>query len=252
MPSELNIQTSTITISGEIYPGKTPPLPHASISGFEARPVDPAQVRGGLVLIQEIFGVNHSIQELSRHYASLGFWVIAPAFFDHVEPNVQLGYADADLKKGMSLLTAVGFEQCLADTKQAGIDLNTKLSTLPGSKRKTAIVGYCLGGSLVWAAACKTSGIFSAGSGYYGGGILQMKDEQPNIPVILHFGKKDAHIPLDGIQKIQDAHPNIPVYLYEADHGFANTDKTVFHQDSSDLAEKRTLDFFAKCLGKLN
>jgi carboxymethylenebutenolidase len=120
------------------------------------------------------------------------------------------------------------------------------LTTHSDTKRKTAVVGFCLGGSLVWALSCKTEGIFSAGSGYYGGNIVQMKEETPKNPVILHFGEKDTHIPKEAVQKIKDAHPEIPIYTYDADHGFANTDKKVFSRESSDLAEKRTLEFFAR------
>ena len=238
----MQIQTGTVKIN----PEATRRLPHAEIGGFEARPVDSNQIVGGLILIQEIFGVNHSIQELSKHYASLGYWVIAPAYFDHIERDIELGYEGPDMEKGMSFLKQVGFDQCLADTKQAGIDLNAKLATLAGRKRKTGVVGFCLGGSLVWAAASKTEGVFVAGSGYYGGQIIQMKDEKPKIPVILHFGKKDAHIPLDGIQKVQEANPEVPIYLYDADHGFSNTDKKVFSPEASALAEKRTLELFSR------
>jgi carboxymethylenebutenolidase len=242
--SNITIQTGQVTLHSEII--RT--LPFSVISGFEARPVDPKLIRGGLVLLQEIFGVNHSIQELCKHYASLGFWVIAPAFFDHVEPNLELGYEKPDFEKGLALLSQIGFDQCFSDAKQAGIDLNLKLATLTGTKIKTAVVGFCLGGSLVWALSSKTSGIFAAGSGYYGGNIVQMKNDSPKIPLILHFGEKDAHISKDAVEQIKKAQPEVPVFVYDADHGFSNTDKKEFSSVASALAEKRTLELFSKAL----
>ena len=238
--TKLPIQTAYVKINPEAVRS----LPHADINCFEARPEDPSQIKGGLILIQEIFGVNHAIQTVSKHYASLGYWVFAPAYFDHVKRDVELGYEKADMEAGMGLLTQIGFDQCLADTKAAGIEMNKKLAALSGAKRKTAVVGYCLGGSLVWAASAKTDGIFSAGSGYYGGQVLQMMDLKPKFPVILHFGKEDHHIPLDKVAEVAKAHPEVPVYLYDAGHGFANVDKKDFSKEAEALAEKRTLEHF--------
>jgi carboxymethylenebutenolidase len=241
----MQIQTGSVKLNPEIIKI----LPHASIGAFEARPVDPAQIRGGLVVIQEIFGVNQHIQAVCKQYASQGYWVIAPALFDHVEPSLDLKYEGDDWKKGYGMMLEIGFDQFFADSKAAGIELNHRLATLPGAKRKAAVVGYCLGGSLVWALSCQTNGIFQAGSAYYGSQVLKMMDAKPNNPVILHFGEKDEHIPVSEVKEFSKQHPASPVYLYPADHGFNCMDRSAYDAASAELAEKRTLDFFAKTIG---
>jgi carboxymethylenebutenolidase len=222
---------------------------YSEIGAYEARPEDPSQIKAGLVVMQEIFGVNRHLKQVTEAYAKLGFWVITPAFFDHAEKNVELGYEKSDFEKGMQYLNQVSVEQCFLDSKQAGRVLQQKLSELPGAKRKIAAVGYCLGGSLAWGLSCKTENIFQVASSYYGGNVPSAKKDQPKNPVIFHFGKKDQHIPLDSVQEFQKAHQDLPVHLYDADHGFNNNDKPVYDAVSAKLALERTLAFFAKPLG---
>jgi len=238
--NELKISSHFITLKTDTGL----PLANQEIGAFEARPTDLSEVKAGLIVIQEIFGVNHHVQEVAKNYARLGYWVIAPAYFDHVKKNVELGYDDKDMQEGFKLMQEIGFPQFEADTKIAGLALQKKLSELPGTPPKIGVVGYCLGGSLAWAVSCHTNGIFSAASAYYGSQVIQTVDDQPKNPIIFHFGKQDHHIPLEKVSAFQKAHPDLSVYLYDADHGFNNNDKKSFNAPSAELALERTLSFF--------
>ena len=113
---------------------------------------------------------------------------------------------------------------------------------------KVGIVGYCLGGTIAYLAACRLPGL-AAASCYYGSGVLAAKDQSPKIPTILHFGAKDAHIPLAGVKEFEAAHPDLPVYVYDADHGFNCDERGSYDAPSAALARARTLDFFKKTIG---
>ena len=110
------------------------------------------------------------------------------------------------------------------------------------------IVGYCLGGSVAWAAAGRLSGL-SAAVGYYGGRVIAMKDLEPRVPTMLHFGEKDAHIPIAGVREVAAAHPDVPIHTYPAEHGFNCDQRESYNAPSAALAWTRTLEFFAKNLG---
>ena len=113
---------------------------------------------------------------------------------------------------------------------------------------KVGIVGYCLGGSVAWAAAGRLSGL-SAAVGYYGGRVIAMKDLKPRIPTMLHFGDKDANIPIAGVREVAAAHPDVPIHIYPAGHGFNCDQRESYEAASAALAWTRTLEFFAKNLG---
>ena len=110
------------------------------------------------------------------------------------------------------------------------------------------MVGYCWGGTLAFAAACKLSGV-TAAVGYYGGGIASMLGEHPKVPLMLHFGEHDGHIPMSDVEKIKAALPSVPVYTYDAGHGFNCDERGSFDQASADLALSRTLPFFREHIG---
>jgi carboxymethylenebutenolidase len=116
------------------------------------------------------------------------------------------------------------------------------------SAGKVGIVGYCLGGTIAYLAACRLPGL-SAASCYYGGGVLAAKDESPRMPTILHFGAKDAHIPVAGVKEFEALHPTLPVYVYDADHGFNCDERGSYDAPSAALARQRTFDFFKREIG---
>jgi len=203
---------------------------------------DPAGApRGAIVVVQEIFGVNKHIRDVADRYAAEGYLAIAPALFDRLEKNVDIGYEGAERAHGMELVGKSPRELALRDIAAA--------VEVAKSAGKVGIVGFCWGGALAWFSAAEMPGI-SAAVGYYGGGILGAKDLKPKVPIMLHFGEQDANIPAAGVREFAAARPDIPVYLYPAGHAFNRAaDPHAYHAPSAELALKRTLEFFAKNLG---
>jgi carboxymethylenebutenolidase len=200
--------------------------------------------KGGIVVVQEIFGVNSHIRSIADGYAAQGYLAIAPATFQRVKPNVELGYQKEDMEAGFALKTAVealpapGVMQDL----QAAIDH-------VASAGKVGIVGYCWGGLLTWRAACTLNGL-SAAVPYYGGGMTTPDEiaRQPKVPVLAHFGEKDHWISVDSVEAFKKAHPEVEVHIYAADHGFNCDQRASYDAPSAQLARERTLAFFAKHL----
>lgn len=206
----------------------------AEIGVYHVEPKD--KRRGGLVLIQEIFGVTDHIKELCDSYAADGYEVLGPALYDREEPNFQASYSPEDIQKAIKIARGDHpFELSIADT-QVCID------ALKG-KGPVFITGYCYGGSVTWAAACRCDGL-AAASGYYGGNIGQMIDLKPKCPTILHFGKHDHGIPMETVEKIKAAHPDVKVYVYDAGHGFNSDRRTDYNEECAKLGRQRTLDLF--------
>ena len=240
------VQTATIEKTLTLNsPIAAESLAHGAFTVFEARPSDESKIRGGLILAQEIFGVNEHIRSVARHYAELGYAVWAPAYFDHVKPGVELGYSTEDMPRGRALANKIGWEIPLEDTRIAAEALK---ATLPAAHRHLGFVGYCWGGSLGWLAACRLNETFSAVSSYYGRAALEHGKEIPKIPLVMHFGKKDEHIPVDQVAELAKGHPEVPVHLYDAGHGFNCDARKDFDPEAAALAEKRTLELFEKYL----
>jgi carboxymethylenebutenolidase len=193
--------------------------------------------RGGLILIQEIFGVTEHIMDLCDGYSVDGYEVLGPALYDREAPNFQASYSPEDIQKAIKIARGDHpFDLSIKDT-QVCIDALK-------SKGKVFITGYCYGGSVTWAAAGRCDGL-AAASGYYGGNIPQMNDLNPKCPTILHFGKKDHGIPMEAVEKVKAAHPDVKVYVYdEAGHGFNSDRRTDYHEPSAGLARERTLELF--------
>jgi carboxymethylenebutenolidase len=141
--------------------------------------------RGGVVVVQEIFGVNSHIRAVADRFAADGYLAFAPAIFEHVEKGFDVGYDAQSRERGMAIMGKVDREQMLRDVAAA-----IEVAKEGG---KVAAVGFCLGGTVAWAAAGRLSGL-SAAVGYYGGGIIGLKDLKPGVPTLLHFGDKDQHI----------------------------------------------------------
>jgi carboxymethylenebutenolidase len=197
--------------------------------------------RGAIVLVQEIFGVNSHIRSVADDYAAQGFHVIAPALFDRVQRNLELGYNPADMAEGMRAASQIGMDNALKDVAAS---INHARSQWPNLK--VGVLGYCFGGSLSWLAATRLDP--AAAVCYYGGRIAQHAAETPRCPVMMHFGAKDAHIGPEEIAKIRSAHPDIPLFVYDAGHGFNCDQRKDFEPPSASLARKRTLEFFCNHL----
>ena len=213
------------------------------LAAYRAEPS--GKPRGGIVVIQEIFGVNSHIKSVADGYAAEGYLAVAPATFHRVKQGVELGYSEDDMKAGFGLKTAVealpapGVLQDL----QAAVDYASKAG-------KVGIVGYCWGGLLTWRAAAEVSGL-SAAAPYYGGGMTSPEEtaRQPKVPVLAHFGNNDHWIPLDTIEAFKKAHPEVEVHVYECGHGFNCDQRGSYDAGAAKLARERTLAFFAKHLG---
>lgn len=208
------------------------------LSSYRADPA--GRPKGGLVVVQEIFGVNIHIRQLCDGFAKDGFAAIAPALFDRAQRGVELGYTPDDIARGREIRAKIGWDGVFAD-------LNAAIKEISGAG-KVGVVGYCFGGTAAWLAATRLSGI-SAAVGYYGGQIVQFKSEPPKVPVMLQFGDKDQSIPLADIEAIKAAQPGVPVYVYAgAGHGFSCDHRPSFHKESHEIARRRTIEFLAKHL----
>jgi carboxymethylenebutenolidase len=221
--------------------GKTLTLTASDGHKLSAYRADPAgKPKGGLVVIQEIFGVNSHIREVCDGFAKDGYAALAPALFDRAERGVDLGYTAPDIEAGRNLRGKITWDAVLKDVAAA-------IKALADAG-KLGIVGYCWGGSVAWRCATRLDGLACA-VGYYGGIIAQYKDEQPKVPVLLHFGESDASIPLSDVDAVRRAHPEVPIHTYPAGHGFSCDHRASFHKPSHEQALQRTLAFFAAHLG---
>ena len=208
------------------------------LGGYRADPT--GKPKGGLVVIQEIFGVNHHIRNVCDRFAASGYAAVAPAMFDRAKANVDLGYDKAAMDEGVKLRAAIKLEDSLKDV-QAAID-----ALKPSGK--VGVIGYCWGGSLAFLAATRLTGLACA-VGYYGGMIAAHRDEKPNVPTILHFGDKDMHIPMAHVNELRQLHPDVAIFDYPADHGFHCDERGSWDAAASKQAMTRTLEFFSKHVG---
>lgn len=207
----------------------------AEIGVYHVEPV--GKRRGGLVLVQEIFGITDHIRDLAEEYAGDGYEVLAPALFDREHPGFEADYSGEGLARGVELARQ------LHPLTLSLADVQTCIDALK-EKGPVFVVGYCYGGSIAWLAATRLSGL-TAASSYYGSLVPGTADEVPKVPVILHFGRHDHGIPMEGVEKLIAAdHPKATVYIYEAGHGFNSDRRKDFHEPSCDLARERTLDLF--------
>jgi carboxymethylenebutenolidase len=190
--------------------------------------------KGGLVLIQEIFGVNANMRALADSFADDGFEVIAPSLFDRIVPGFQAGYDADGISRGLSMAEQTDWATVAGDV-QACID---KL------RPPVFAAGFCWGGSATWVAAARCGGL-AAASAFYGRLIPQLLDHEPRCPIMLHFGANDASIPLEEVEKVRAAKPDLPIHVYEAGHGFFSDRRADYDAEASTLARTRTLEFFA-------
>lgn len=215
------------------------------MSGYLALPAKPKGP--GLLVVQEIFGVNSHIRQVADLYAAAGFVALAPDVFHRVEPGVELGYTPEDVQKGMSLAKKLDPAQTQTDMEAALVALRK----IPQSGSKVGVVGYCFGGTMAYKLA--TSDKVDAAVGYYGGGIAQALDSAENLhcPLMLHFGEKDKHITMDQVDKIKSALKDVghvEIYVYDADHGFNCDQRASYDRQSAMLAYGRSYSFLKAAL----
>jgi carboxymethylenebutenolidase len=190
---------------------------------------------GGVVVAQEIFGLTDHIAEICDRFAAAGYHAIAPSLFDRVEKDFHAAHNPEGIQKGIRAVMSSPWPQVMGDV-QAAID------ALP---KPVYVTGFCYGGAVAWMAAAQCTGL-SAASCFYGRLIADLLDNQPRVPVMLHYGARDASIPPENVERVRLAAPTSPLYLYDAGHGFCREGSSDFDAPARDLAMTRTLDWFAR------
>lgn len=207
-----------------------------SLSGYEAMPT--GEVRGGVVVLQEIFGVTRHIRAVCDDLAAQGYRAIAPALFDRIRPAIELPYSQEGALEGRDLREQVGWTAALADTAAA-------VKMLEG---QVAVMGFCWGGTVAWLSATRTKEVRAAVC-YYPTQILPFVEEKPTCPVIVHVGERDPFAPLSTVGALRANHGAIlEIHVYAAGHGFNCNDRADFHAPSAQAARERTFGFLAKHL----
>jgi carboxymethylenebutenolidase len=209
------------------------------LDAYVVQPGVPA--KGGLVIVQEIHGVNAHIRAVADRYADDGFVVVAPALFDRIERGVELRGSGEDMERAMDLLKSFDIEKGVDDVAAA-----VRCERCFRNVKKIGVVGYCLGGTLAWLSAARLP--IHAAVGYYGGRITQYLGERPKVPVMLHFGEQDQHIPQSEIDAIAKAYPEVSIYTYPAGHGFNRDGSAGYSASCATRARARTLEFLREHL----
>jgi carboxymethylenebutenolidase len=206
---------------------------------YVARPA--GEPVAGLVVIQEIFGVNRHIRAVTDSYAKNGFLAVAPALFDRVERGVELSYDGPEAQKGFALLQKMNIDQSLVDVGAALAFVREQTG------KKAGVIGYCFGGLLAWLSAARLHP--DVAIGYYAGRIGNYASETPKMPVQLHFGKLDTHIPAEQVDMVHASHPEVEVHWYDnAGHGFNCDMRSSYNAEASALARSRALEFLKEHL----
>jgi carboxymethylenebutenolidase len=211
------------------------------LGAYRAEPSGTA--KGGIVVIQEIFGVNHHIRAVCDRLAAQGYAAIAPALFDRQQPDFESGYSPDEIANARKFVANPDWGAMMRDT-QAAIDEAKKFGP-------AAIAGFCMGGTIAFLAASKLNGL-SAAIGFYGGQIAKNADQQPKIPVQLHFGEKDASIPMSDVEIIkQKRGGDCEIYVYpDAQHGFNCEERGSYNEAAAKLARERARAFCEKHMKK--
>ena len=213
---------------------------------FPAYVAHPAgKARGGIVVLQEIFGVNSHIRSVADGYAKEGYLAVAPSTFHRVKPGVELGYSQEDIQAGAAL------KQAVESLPAPGVLPDIQAASLHAAQAgKGGIVGYCWGGLLSWRSSCLLDGL-AAAAPYYGGGMTSPAEaaRRPKCPTMVHFGELDHIIPMDTVEAFRKQHPEVEVHVYHANHGFNCDQRGSYDAEAARLARERTLAFFAKHVG---
>lgn len=195
---------------------------------------------GGLIVVQEIFGVNASIREVADAYAEEGFVTVAPALFDRFEKGVELGYDEAGMKRAFEFYPRLKVEVSILDVAAA-------FRKAKEFHERVSVLGFCYGGLMSWLSSTRGTALNmrpTCAVGYYPGGIGKVAAEQPVCPVLLHFGLNDSHIGADQVEAVRSAHPEVTIDTYrDAEHAFSNAQRPSYKEDAAKLAWDRSLKF---------
>lgn len=220
------------------------PVDSGKMAAFQAGTGKP-----GMVMLQEIFGVNAAMQDKARRFAALGYTVLVPDLFWRLQPRIALGYTDEDRKKGFDLFNRFDFKAGIADIAAAARFLEDK-----SSGKRIGVIGFCLGGRLAVAATAAYP--FAAVASLYGV-KLEADPERLraiDVPLQIHVGDKDAHVPMQAVQQIKETlkgKANAQVFVYPgAQHGFFNAAREeVYSAEAAALAERRIEEMLRKACG---
>jgi carboxymethylenebutenolidase len=200
------------------------------LDAYVAEPKGEAQ--GGIVVVQEVFGVTNHIKRVADQFAAQGYKVVAPAMFDRIKRNLTLDYSE--VKKGIEYMQQLQWPNTLADVEAAAGEAR--------SAGSVAVVGYCWGGTVAHVAASEVE--LDAAVSYYGGGVAKMLDKKPRCPILYHFGDQDTSIPLPDVAKIKKANPASPLFVYPgAGHGFNCDERGSYSAKDAKLAFERSIEF---------
>jgi carboxymethylenebutenolidase len=207
-----------------------------TLGAYRADPQGKA--KGGMVVVQEIFGVNQHMRAVCDRLAGLGYSAVAPAVFDRFVRDFESGYTPDEIAKARSYLGNLNWDHMMADVAAA-------VANLKGAG-PIGIIGFCMGGTVSFLGACRVPGL-SAAVAYYGGMINKFADEKPKCPLQMHFGEKDESIPMATVEEIKKKQPQAETYVYAgAAHGFNCDERASYNKAAADLAWSRTKDFLAK------
>jgi carboxymethylenebutenolidase len=214
------------------------------VSAFVARPH--SNPKGCVVVVQEIFGVNAYVRAVCDRWAQAGWVAVAPAFFDRIEPGIEMGYDTNTMNRGIALVDQLGFDATLRDIDAARHQI--------GHELPCGVVGFCWGGTVAALAATRMG---LAAVSYYGGRTRDQLHERPQAGLLMHFGELDPMIPAPTVAQIEDvfgkaaAHTGhaFEVYRYPAGHGFNRYGHPDYHEASADLAQARSEAFLAQHAG---
>jgi carboxymethylenebutenolidase len=204
---------------------------------FDAFQVSPDNPHGGLVVLQEIFGVGEQLQSVARWFAGQGFDTVVPAMFDRVSAGTVIPFDQAD--RGREIMLKLDIEQALRDVAAA-------IRQVDGGKG-VSVLGYCWGGGI----AIRAAGMFDlAGAvAYYGTSLSKHMVNGARCPTLFHFGDSDSHSPPEVIEEVKRRIPAAEIHLYHAGHAFANDARSTYVADAARLANERTLAFLKRVHG---
>ncbi len=199
--------------------------------------------KGGIIVIQEIYGLTAHIRSVADRLAAAGYTAVAPAFFDHLESDTELDYDRAGTERGKNLVKELGMERPVEDLRSAAEAM--------ASAGRIGSVGFCWGGTVALRAAQELA---MPSVSYYGARNTAYLDTAPQAPVMFHFGEKDTSIPPEAVEKHRRHFPDMQVYTYpEAGHAFNRNIEgdPHFHEVSAELAWERTMAFFNEHLASM-
>jgi len=195
--------------------------------------------KGGVVVIQEVFGVNAHIRDVCDRLSEAGYEVIAPALFDRVRGSVELDYTETGIEEGRALVGELGWDDPLKDVWAAAKKLD--------EAGKVGVVGFCWGGTVAFLAACRLK--VACAVAYYGRQIVDFPEDSRQCPIIMHFGAEDPLIPIETVHTVRAANPHVPIFIYEgAGHGFNCDQRADYRAEAAGTALNRTLAFFSQHL----